>query len=168
MIIRQKTRTRMLGLLAVPALLLSLAACANTSPTPDSSAESDSGGDAKQWAFDFAECMRSHGIDMEDPNASGGSVALGPQDETPERAAATEACIEELGPSPVSGGGSQNSIGGNEEAHQQLLLLAKCLRDQGFDISDPRPGEGIGMPADLTNEAIEACAEFAPDSVPAQ
>ena len=165
---RKTARVSLIGLLIVP-FLLTLAACAVT-PQPDSPDPGDTQiADAKQWALDYAACMREHGIDMEDPNANGGSIGLGPEDETPERQAATEACLEELGPSPA-GGGSQGSDGGPsiEEMRDELLALADCLRDLGYDVKDPAPGEGIAMPADLTEEAIEQCAEFAPPAVPAQ
>lgn len=165
---RPNARVGLIGLLIVP-FLLALAACAST-PEPDAPNPQDTqAADAQQWALDYAACMRDHGIDMEDPDASGRSVALTPRDETPERQAATKACMEELGPSPA-GGGSQGSQGGpsTDEMREQLLAMAACLRDLGYDVEDPAPGQGIGMPADLTEEAIEQCAEFAPPAVPAQ
>ncbi|GEA87206.1 hypothetical protein [Cellulomonas cellasea] len=169
MIIGHRTPDRLSALLAVPLLALALGACASTDPTPERSSETGAGSstsDPMQWAFDFAECMRGHGIDMEDPSANGGTVASAPQDETPERQAAEAACVEELGPSPVRAQSPGGDAG--DEQHEQLLALAACLREHGFDVADPEPGTGLGMPADVTEEAIDACGTHAPDSVPAE
>jgi hypothetical protein len=168
--LRQDRRSSLAAaLLATPLLLIALAACAGAPPTDNPGPQKSPVADAGQWALDFAECMRAEGIDMEDPNSNGGVVAMAPSDETPERQAATETCIEKLGPSPA-GNGSRGAGGGPsaEEMHEQLLEMAACLRDLGFDVADPKPGEGVGMPAGLTDEALEQCAEFAPSAVPAQ
>jgi hypothetical protein len=165
MVITQKARNRLIGLLAVPLFAISIAACA-AGPSAEKDGNDASGtSDARQWALDFAECMRDHGVEVEDPAAGGGTVATRPQDETPERQAATEACIDELGPAPTSGGGQDGQP--DEEQREQMLAFAECLREQGFDVADPQPGTGLGMPDDVTEEAIEACGAVAPDSVPA-
>jgi hypothetical protein len=113
--------------------------------------------------------MREHGIDMEDPNEDGGIVASRPEDETPAKQEATEACLERLGPSPV-GSGSSGDAGGPdaEEKREELLDLAACLREQGYDVEDPAPGEGLGMPGGITEEALETCDMDVTGGVPAQ
>lgn len=167
MIIRRTSRARAAALLAIPLLALSLAAC-SAPPTPETEGDATET-DPKQWALDFAECMREQGIDMEDPG-EGGAIGLGPEEETPERQAATQVCLEQVGPSPLGPGSSDGAAGGPsaDEMREELLALAKCLRDLGYDVEDPAPGEGIHMPADLTEDAIEQCAEFAPVSVPGE
>lgn len=159
---------RLRALLAIPLLALSLAACSSP-PTPQESGPAgetrtgDQETSAEQWQLDFAECMRSHGIDMEDPNADGGIVATRPQDETPERQAATTACMDELGPAPAnSGNGSSGGV------PQDQLELAGCLREHGLDVEDPEPGSGIGMPEGITDEIVEACSADVTGGVPAQ
>lgn len=174
--IRHQAVARLTGLLTVPLLAASLAACTSQTPTPDA-APSDQGGqtgqsaetDARQWGLDYAACMREHGIDMADPDADGGTVASRPTDETPARQEATTACLDKLGPSPV-GSGSSGSSGGPEagEMREELLDLAACLREQGYDIEDPEPGSGLGMPADITEEALQACDMDVTSGVPAQ
>jgi hypothetical protein len=173
--IRHQSVARLTALVAVPLLAVSLAACSQT-PTPDTapSGQGGQGGevvetDAQQWGLDYAACMREHGIDVEDPNAEGGSVATRPQDETPARQEATEACLEKLGPSPV-GSGSSGSSGGPdaEEMRENLLDLAACLREQGYDVEDPAPGEGLGMPGGITEEALKECDMDVTSGVPAQ
>ena len=174
---RRTTLARLAAVLAVPLLAASLSACSDQTPTPKPgpSTGTDIEADAQQWAIDYAGCMREHGIDMEDPNAEGGTVASGPVDETPARQEATKACIEKIGPSPVgdssgSEGSSSSSGGGasGEELREQLLDLAKCLREEGFDVEDPEPGSGLGMPEDITEEALETCHLDVTSGVPAQ
>jgi len=166
MIIGRTIRGGMVGLL----LALSLAACSTTPPTGTPEPEGTRAADGRQWALDFAACMREHGIDMEDPDPNGGSVAQRPADETPERQEATAACLEKLGPSPVRDGGGSKGAGGPsaEEMHEQLLAMAKCLRDLGYDVKDPAKGSGLGIPEGITEEDLEKCAAFAPPAVPAQ
>jgi hypothetical protein len=174
--IRHQAVARLTAVLAVPLLAASLGACTSQNPTPDA-APSGQGGqtgqsvetDAQQWGLDYAACMREHGIDMEDPNADGGIVASRPEDETPAKQEATEACLEKLGPSPV-GSGSSGSSGGPdaEEKREELLDLAACLREQGLDVEDPAPGEGLGMPGGITEEALETCDMDVTGGVPAQ
>ena len=54
-----------------------------------------------------------------------------------------------------------NSTGGNagfsaaRDAYD--LKLAQCLRDAGFDVKDPKPGEGITETAEGINEAASVC-----------
>ncbi|MFV4913598.1 hypothetical protein PFZ49_08570 [Microbacterium lacticum] len=80
-----------------------------------------------QWRLDFAECMRGEGIDVRDPGANGAVAASGPEDESPERQAATKKCLAELGPQPVQNGGD-----GNHQVGQDQLQIASCLREHGF------------------------------------
>ncbi|GAB7042101.1 MULTISPECIES: hypothetical protein [Catenuloplanes] len=46
--------------------------------------------------------------------------------------------------------------------HEWSLAYATCMREQGVDMPDPKPGEGLSMPmggpgADATVEASQAC-----------
>lgn len=55
---------------------------------------------------------------------------------------------------------------GEGELHRKLLEYAQCLRDQGLDVEDPEPGEGIqlqneGGPNEA-DAALEACEHLAP------
>jgi hypothetical protein len=62
------------------------------------------------------------------------------------------------GGSSGDGGGASASGGGSEEETQ--LEFAECMRDQGVEVEDPKPGESLviddnGDPA--TKKAIAAC-----------
>jgi hypothetical protein len=59
-----------------------------------------------------------------------------------------------------SGGGAAASAGGGASEEETQLAFAECMRAQGVDVEDPKPGEGLvigddGDPA--TKKAIKAC-----------
>jgi hypothetical protein len=125
---------------------------ATTVPAPDGSTGGDStDGDAEgevdteQALLDFAECMREHGIDIEDPSFSGdggGFIRIGPPPgdgagDTPDAdveamQAAQEACSEHLE-------GIAQEFGEIDptERQDQALEFAQCMRDHGVDMPDP-------------------------------
>jgi len=62
------------------------------------------------------------------------------------------------GASSSAGGGapvSDAEFGAARDAYD--LLLAECLRGEGFDIKDPAPGQGIQETSDEINEAASTC-----------
>lgn len=69
----------------------------------------------------------------------------------------------------VATAGGETSAAGSEDAAQadgrtQMLEFTQCLRENGMDIDDPAPGEGLQMemgPGDQA--AIEECRHLAPE-----
>lgn len=131
----------------------------------------------EELALEFAACMRSEGIDFDDPivNADGSIDLLrggGPGgDGGPDEA--TRAAFEVCGPI-IQGASFLPGDGDVTEIEDQLLEFAECLREQGLDVDDPDLSEGFGAgrdgggpaglfgdgfdPSDPANaEAIEAC-----------
>jgi hypothetical protein len=111
------------------------------SSTPSASPSGDPG----DGGLGYAQCMRDHGIsDFPDPQPGGGlggavrGSDLDPNN--PQFKAADEAC-KSLLPAPPS----------NEDQEQEfadMLAYAKCMREHGIaDFPDPKPGEGILIPA---------------------
>jgi hypothetical protein len=143
-------------LLPITALLLTgLAGCGSGS----SKASSSSSPNAGDKAVKFAQCMRQHGVPMADP--TDGQIRIqatgGPQDAS-KLDAATKAC-QQYAPQNAAGSQSQQ-----DRDHQ--LKLAQCLRQKGFNVPDPQPGQGLritstGGPVkgnDL-NTAMQACQQ---------
>lgn len=107
-------------------------------------------------AFEFAECMREHGIeDYPDPQVDDNGVITGgpddPEDLSPQEQAvwqdAQEACqgiVDEASPA----GGEEPSAEELAERQDQALAQAQCMRDRGWDLPDPEVNEdgGISMP----------------------
>jgi hypothetical protein len=124
--------------------------------------------DPRQAALAYARCMRQHGINMPDPKIdANGRMAVqlpsgvGPDD--PKFKAANEACKQYL-PS----GGEPEKPG--PQAQQQMVAFARCMRQHGIDIPDPKPGGGIDADGakgvDLNSPkfkaAQQACQQYAP------
>ena len=110
---------------------------------------------------DFAACMRENGYDMPDPEGEGmiALPAVDPDDE--ELMAALEACEDII---PVD-----ENAPSEEELFQEGLLMAECMREEGFDMPDPERGQGITIPVepgdDEGMEALTRCSEQAQEEV---
>jgi hypothetical protein len=161
------TRIRMglmLGLLL--ALALAVAACGGGGGKPSGVASLGGGkatattraggGSDREAALAYARCMRQHGIDMPDPtfDAQGHTAqqmppGVGPDD--PKFKAANQACQQYL-----PGGGAPEKP--NPQEQQQMVQFARCMRQHGVDMPDPKPGGGID--ADAANGANPDSPKF--------
>jgi hypothetical protein len=98
--------------------------------------------------LEFAECMREHGIDMPDPEFDEGGGAMrigggpgsadegGPSQE--EFEAADEACspiMEDVRPD------IQLTPEEQAELQDEMVAVAQCMRDKGWNMPDPEVGE---------------------------
>ncbi|GAA2206361.1 hypothetical protein GCM10009850_018190 [Nonomuraea monospora] len=129
------------------------ASSAAPSATPSPTATAD----PQEQGRKFAQCMREHGVPMEDPapDGSGGlAVIAGKADGKTKKA--IEAC-RELAP-------FKDRRAATPEDVEQLRALARCMRENGVDMPDPGPdgtfGGGAGSikrddPA--FQKAFEAC-----------
>jgi hypothetical protein len=172
------TRTRiglLLGLLL--ALPLAIAACGGSGGKGNGVASLDgdqattstraAGGDNKQRALTYARCLRQHGINMPDPTFDAqGRMAMqmpagvGPDD--PKFKAADQAC-KQYAPS-----GEPDKP--DPQTQQQMVAYARCMRQHGIDIPDPKPGGGIDANGEAGVDpnspkfkaADQACQQYAP------
>jgi hypothetical protein len=173
-------RPRLAGLVGALVLTLAVAACAGGgndpsdgvaslggSDTPTSTTR-PGGGDLKQAALAYARCMREHGIDMPDPKFDGNErvaqqlpAGVGPDD--PKFKAAHQACKQHL-----PGGGEPQKV--DPQVQRQMLAFARCMREHGVNIPDPKPGGGIEIgpeagvsPDDPKFKAAQrACQQYEP------
>jgi hypothetical protein len=164
------TRIRMglvLGLLL--AVGVAVAACGGGSDKPDGVASlgGAGGGDSTQADLAYARCMRQHGIDMPDPKveANGRTVwgapeGVGPDD--PKFQAARQACRQYR----ENGGEAQRP---SPQQQQQMLAFARCMRQHGVDVPDPKPdgslpdrGRGLNPDDPKFKAAERACPGFRP------
>jgi hypothetical protein len=184
---RRRWRPRLAALVGVLALMLVVAACGgggnqndgvaslsgSNKPTTTTAAPL-SKQDVEQAALAFARCMRQHGIDMPDPQFSGNKItqdfkggpgSKGPDD--PAFKAAEQACNKYL-----PNGGQPPRLDPQEQ--QQLLAFARCMRQHGIDMPDPRPDGGLvirrrGGPGGVNPDdqkfkaAEQACQQYAPE-----
>jgi hypothetical protein len=96
--------------------------------------------DPQEILLDYTECMRKEGIDVPDPDFSGGArggfrIQLGPNGldpDDPEFEAAREKCEPILATLRQQFDPEQQ-----EERQEAALAFAKCMREHGIDIPDP-------------------------------
>jgi hypothetical protein len=149
------TRSRMALVLGVLlALALAVAACGGGKTSGVASLGGDKatgttraggGQDERQAALNYARCMRQHGINMPDPkfDAQGHSSMQNPPGVgpgNPKYDAAEQTCQQYL-----PGGGAPEKP--NPQEQQQMVQFARCMRQHGVDIPDPKPGGGIDLDA---------------------
>jgi hypothetical protein len=150
-------RTPVLGALAAAVLLA--AGCGFANPFAPSGAAANS--NARDLALEWAQCMRQHGVDVSDPNSSGGvRIKLDPGGSSgnggsggsgsesgvasgasgngagggppPEVQAAMDAC-QQYAPS-----GGRSSGPPSQQQVDAAVRLAQCMRDQGIPMQDPQ------------------------------
>jgi hypothetical protein len=99
----------------------------------------------------FARCMREHGIDMPDPDTSGGqgvvtfAAPAGGGDridiDGDKFKEANEACRDLMG----DAGPMNMTPEQQQEMQDQALAFSRCMREHGINMPDPSFGEGGGM-----------------------
>jgi hypothetical protein len=129
------------------------------------------GGEAaarEEAGLEFAECMRGHGVEMEDPKAGQGAIEIGgdPNDPTVKKAEA--ACNGKL--DRVA---QETSPEEDEEFREGWLAFTECMRGEGIELADPEfqgPGkvllgiDGVDTESPAFEAAREACGAKVPDS----
>jgi hypothetical protein len=125
----------------------SVKTAADKSTGSDQSAKKDKAKTSPEDAMlAFARCMRDHGVDMPDPDTSGGGSgvdtfsAAAPGEAIDIGASkfqdADKACRDLLGDA-----GPQNmSPKQQQEAQDQALAFSRCMRDHGVNMPDPTFG----------------------------
>jgi hypothetical protein len=83
----------------------------------------------EESALEFAECLRSHGVEVEDPKQ--GNLSISSADD-PATKKALAACNGKLGDA-----GQELSAEEGEEFREGWLAFAKCVREHGIDMADP-------------------------------
>ncbi len=131
-------------LVAVPLLLLGLAACGGSGNSSGSGAsDTSSSEDPQDQAVKFAQCMREHGVDIPDPETDDqGRMSLrlggGEKVDKDKVDAAMEACKKY---NPIGDSGRLNDLQNDPEFQEAQLRWAQCMRDHGVDVPDPGSGE---------------------------
>jgi hypothetical protein len=120
------------------------------------------GASEEEAGLEFAECVRAHGVEIEDPKPAQ-SIALPNDDPKTKQAAA--ACKGKLG------AGQELSSGENEELKEGALAFAQCMRGEGIEMGDPTfPGPGKFLldidGLDTESPAFKAAEEACHDKLP--
>jgi hypothetical protein len=185
--------TRALRAVAACALAGSIAVGLTACGSSGSSASAGSGGTSTtsssaryQARLKFAECMRSHGVNVPDPSAGGGPAGGGSTTtggagggggfrqllQTSSGQAAEKACGSDL---RNAFGGANITSAQRQQFQQDAVKFAECMRAHNIDIPDPTSssGGGFGIFRDLrgsseTNSpafktAMTACSSNLPN-----
>ena len=148
----------MLGLCAV-----GLVACGGGGSS--SAGSGSSSASEEEAALEFTQCMRAHGVEVEDPKPGQKNIEIGDGDD-PTTKKAVAACNGKL---PA---GQELAADEQEEFKEGALALAQCFRENGIDMGDPTflgPGkfhldiEGIDTNSPAFEAARETCDEELPE-----
>jgi hypothetical protein len=163
---------RLTTFLTLPLVAASLAFAACGGGDPNAAASDDDRRDElREAGLKFAQCMREHGVDMEDPSPGGGILLKAGPDTNNNPAkmdAAEEACqkyLEDVKPPELSEEDQR-------EFRQRALAFARCMREQGIDMPDPTFGgegqiqqrlpQGQNPESPRFQQAQEECSKYAP------
>lgn len=120
----------------------------------------------EEAALEFTECLRAHGVEVEDPKPGQQNIEVGDGDD-PTTREALAACNGKL-----DGVGQELSSGEEEEFREGALALAQCFREEGVEMGDPEflgPGKfhldiaGIDTESPAFEAAREACDDKLPE-----
>ncbi len=140
---------RLPALVLVVAGLGAGAACSGSGGGPSGQSAAKAKTRAEDAMLAFARCMRDHGVDMPDPDTSGGGPGVvtfhagaagdGPDPGSDTFKTANDACQKLLGDA-----GPQNlSPKQQQEMQDQALAFSRCMREHGVNMPDPTfDGEG--------------------------
>jgi hypothetical protein len=163
---------------AVIPLALTLAACSSNSGGDGGVASADKGknsaataqpsksADAREAQLKYAQCMRENGVDVKDPEPGQplrvtGSGGPG-KNALEEAAKKCQKYMQDAAPGDADAN--------DTKAHDQMVKFAQCMRENGVDIPDPKPGEGLKMTVPQgsqakAEEAQKKCQKNLPGSM---
>lgn len=134
-----------LAFLRAPAVLaccgvlvgLTVSACGSSSPKAATSAQI-----AEQEFVKFARCMREHGVNTTAPTGSSGFLKVTGGD--PQKLEAARAACRRYRPAAAA---QKLTPAQRAERQDQVLKFARCMREHGVDVPDPRfsSGGGVGI-----------------------
>ncbi|MDQ2630879.1 MAG: hypothetical protein M3Y75_07885 [Actinomycetota bacterium] len=137
----------------------------------------------EEAGLEFAECMREHGVEVEDPQPGQAGVIIGKVEKKageggsePLSDPATDEAMEACG-EIMEDAAPELSAEEEEEHREQALAFAQCMREHGVEMPDPEfsadgkmtqriggPGaEGPAPDSPAFEAAQAACQEAAPE-----
>nr|AFI57014.1 QmnJ [Amycolatopsis orientalis] len=152
------------GGVPVVVLLFALTACSGNEP-----AQPQQGNTAQDSLLQYAQCMRDNGVQLADPQPDNpGAMYQGVDKDSAAFVAANKTCGHFLD-GVVQERQNQDS-GDQAQQDEEMLALAKCLREKGIDVPDPVPGSDTPFGDKLdrtdpaTSKALKECQTAAAPS----
>mgnify|MGYP000995529258 FL=1 len=146
---KTRPQTRALAVIALT-LAAALSACGTTDSSSSPSTKSPS---ARSNAASndpnlvFAQCMREKGFDVPDTGLTPDQL----NDTSDAFNNALNECMMKV--SNLTGEGN---IANDPAVREAMVKGAQCLREAGYDVKDPQPGEGLNLP-DIPEDALNKC-----------
>ncbi|MFB7841970.1 hypothetical protein [Microbacterium sp. NPDC056052] len=162
MFLTKRSRGALAALAAVPLTIAILSGCSaggGGQPSSDR-AETPSAKSFDDWQLAFAQCMRGEGLDFPDPGKGGLGVTIDQSNAAAFDKASTK-CREKLGNPPAAPGDEGKT---EEQLQEEALKSAKCFRENGIDMPDPKNGSVAAMPMDVPPEVLKKCLPGAGDA----
>jgi hypothetical protein len=148
----QHHRKFLIAIASAVALVLAVTACGGGSSSAKPGGVAAGGGDPQfKWELRFVDCLRSQGVEIEDPSPTAGFPAVN-RDAAFNAAAKT--CEGKVGNPPAAENGGAT---GSAREQKTILREVKCLREHGVEIADPGPQEAMAIPQGASRQAIETC-----------
>ncbi|MEV0597315.1 hypothetical protein [Nonomuraea cavernae] len=164
--------------LAALPLILALAACGGAPAKQDGVASAASGSampttaatatpgasaptDPREAQLKFAQCMREHGVPMDDPEPNGAIRIKAKEGMEQQVNEAQQACKHFMDAAIGDRMGKPD-----QKAQDRALKFAQCMREHGIQMEDPSSDGKFkinipaGTPEEKINAAHEACKEF--------
>jgi hypothetical protein len=168
------TRTLVAALVATASLVGAGCGSDNETPASSSSNKGMSAAD-KKALLQYAQCMRDHGVNMPDPQFSGGGVKMTMREDKgadPQKQQDAQKACQKYQDQVEPPSMSEDQ---QKKMKQAALKNAQCMRDHGIDFPDPQFGEGgriqqrLGGPgsnfdphSQKFQDAMKACQKDAP------
>lgn len=151
--------TRVAAAISVIGLALSLSACGPTAPQSKAAAAPQSNATAtptsltrEEWEQEYTKCLVKEGVDMSS-SADASATMTGEQADA--MLAANERCAKQLGEMPPLPEAEQ--VKHDAELLEFMRESAKCFRDNGYDVPDPKRPEDLNLPDGVPDEVSEKC-----------
>ena len=96
----------------------------------------------------FGQCMRAQGYDVPDTGLTPDQIT----DTSDAFNGAINKCMQEVS----SLVGEEDDLTNDAATRQLLVKGAQCLRDLGYDVQDPKPGEGVSI-QNIPTDAVNKC-----------
>ncbi len=149
--------SRRLALCAL-ALTFLLASCSQGGTTSSQTTQSHGKGStstasaasssSKDPNIAFGQCMRAQGYDVPDTGLTPDLL----KDTSDAFNGAINKCMQEVS----SLVGEQDDLTNDAATRQALVKGAQCLRDLGYNVKDPKPGEGVSI-ENIPTDAVNKC-----------
>ncbi|MCG5219639.1 hypothetical protein [Streptosporangium sp. KLBMP 9127] len=155
-----RTRVVLAAFACLAGLLAGCGDANESSGTPNNAstsvADSDSAGTADQkyteWEVKFRSCLSDKGFELPE---EAGEIDFGDRQDAYE--VARDGCIKKIGQPPTAAD-DQPALS-DEEAKEKELKTLQCLRDHGYNVKDPAPGQAaqVEVPDGVSQDGLKEC-----------